>query len=68
LQNYTAQALAPISAALSGLQSEVDGIKCKLPATTTVPYSPVTAIPNCVAYNWGLFGGFPFGGSSNQFI
>ena len=68
LQNYTAQSLAPISAALSGLQSEVDGIKCKLPQTVNVPYSPVTAVPNCVAYNWGLFGGFPFGGSSNQFI
>lgn len=68
LQNYTAQSLAPISAALSGLQSEVDGIKCKLPQTVNVPYSPVTAIPNCVAYNWGLYGGFPFGGSGNQFI
>ena len=68
LQNYTAQSLAPISAALSGLQSEVDGIKCKLPQTVNVPYSPVTAVPNCVAYNWGLYGGFPFGGTSNQFI
>lgn len=68
LQNYTAQSLAPISAALSGLQSEVDGIKCKLPQTVNVPYSPVTAVPNCVAYNWGLFGGFPFGGTGNQFI
>ena len=68
LQNYTAQSLAPISAALNGLQSEVDGIKCKLPQTVTLPYSPATAVPNCVAYNWGLFGGFPFGGNSNQFI
>ena len=68
LQNYTAQSLAPISAALSGLQSEVDGIKCKLPQTVNVPYSPVTAVPNCVAYNWGLYGGFPFGGTGNQFI
>ena len=68
LQSYTAQSLAPISAAISGLQSEVDSLKCKLPQTVNVPYSPVTAIPNCVAYNWGLFGGSPFGGSSNQFI
>ena len=68
LQSYTAQSLAPISAAISGLQSEVDSLKCKLPQTVNVPYSPVTAVPNCVAYNWGLFGGFPFGGNSNQFI
>lgn len=66
LQNYTAQALAPISAALNGLQSEVDGIKCKLPQTLSVPYSPVTAVPNCVAYNLGLYGGLPYGG--NGFI
>lgn len=59
LQNYQAQALAPITAAINGLQSDVDGIKCKLPSTTTVPYSPVTAVPNCVAWNAGLFG--PFG-------
>lgn len=68
LQNYTAQSLAPITAAISGLKSEVDGIKCKLPQTVNVPYSPVTAVPNCVAYNWGLYGGFPFGGTGNQFI
>ena len=68
LQNYQAQSLAPINAALASLQSDVDGIKCKLPQTVNVPYSPVTAVPNCVAYNWGLFGGFPFGGNSNQFI
>ena len=66
LQNYTAQSLAPVNAALAGLKSEVDGIKCKLPQTLNVPYSPVTAIPNCVAYNWGLFGGFPNQG--NGFI
>ena len=68
LQSYTAQSLAPISAAISGLQSEVDSLKCKLPQTVNVPYSPVTAVPNCVAYNLGLYGGFPFGGAGNGFI
>ena len=66
LQNYTAQSLAPINMALSNLQSEVDGIKCKLPQTITLPYSSATAVPNCVAYNWGLFGGFPFGGGAGN--
>ena len=67
LQNYTAQSLAPVNMALSNLQSEVDGIKCKLPQTLTVPYSPATVIPNCVAYNLGFgFGGFPFGGGAGN--
>ena len=68
LQNYTAQTIAPISTALAGLQREVDGIKCKLPQSVSVPYSPVTAVPNCVAYDMGLYGGFPFGGSGNGFL
>lgn len=62
LQNYQAQALAPITGALTTLQREVDSIKCKLPESVSVPYSPVTAIPTCVAANYGLFNygtGFP---------
>lgn len=59
------QATAPIAAALQGLKSDVDGIKCKLPETTNVPYSPVVGIPSCVAAQYGLgFGlgsGFGFG-------
>lgn len=50
------QAVAPINAVLVGLQSEVAGIKCKLPETVTTPYSPFTAVPNCVAYQAGLYG------------
>lgn len=50
------QAVAPINAVLAGLQSEVAGIKCKLPETATVAYSPFTAIPNCVAAQMGLYG------------
>lgn len=50
------QAVAPINAVLAGLQSEVAGIKCKLPETVTTPYGPFTAVPNCVAYQAGLYG------------
>jgi transcriptional regulator with XRE-family HTH domain len=41
---------------LNQVQSEVAGIKCKLPETVTTPYSPFTAVPNCVAYQAGLYG------------
>ena len=55
------QATAPIAAAVNGLQSDVNGIKCKLPETTTIPYSPVVGIPSCVAAQYGLgFGTFGF--------
>ena len=50
------QAVAPINQILAGLQNEVAGIKCKLPETVTTPYSPFTAVPNCVAYQAGLYG------------
>lgn len=48
------QQTAQISAMIAPLQAEIAGIKCKLPETVNVPYSPVTAIPSCVAYNYGL--------------
>ena len=50
------QAVAPINAVLAGLQNEGASIKCKLPETVTTPYSPFTAVPNCVAYQAGLYG------------
>lgn len=50
------QAVAPINAVLACLQNEVASIKCKLPETVTTPYSPFTAVPNCVAYQAGLYG------------
>lgn len=68
LQNYTAQTIAPVNAALAGLKSEVDGIKCKLPQTLTVPYSPATVVPNCVAYDLGFYGGFAGGRGGNGFL
>lgn len=56
MSQIVGQAVAPINAILAGLQSEVAGIKCKLPETVTTPYSPFTAVPNCVAYQAGLYG------------
>lgn len=58
------QATAPIAAAVAGLQKDVDGVKCKLPETTTIPYSPVVGVPTCVAAQYGLGLGIglnPFG-------
>ena len=49
--------LAPIYKALAEIQ-------CKQPSTFSVPYQPFTAIPNCVAYQMGLCGGFPYGPNS----
>lgn len=46
--------LAPINKALADIQ-------CKQPSTYTVPYQPFVAIPNCVAYNAGIFGAGQFG-------
>ena len=49
------QATTPIVAALSGLQKDVDGVKCKLPETATIPYSPVVGVPSCIAAQYGLY-------------
>lgn len=50
------QATAPIAAAVNTLQGDINGIKCKLPDTATVPYSPVVGVPSCVAAQFGLYG------------
>ena len=56
MSQIVGQSLAPVNAALAGLQSEVNAIKCAQPNTVTVPYQPFQAIPNCVAYQAGLYG------------
>lgn len=57
----TAAELAPITAALNSLHSELDSLKCKLPTTVTANYQPYTVVPTC-AYNtfngWG--NGYPW--------
>ena len=59
------QAVAPVNAAVAALQNDVNSIKCKLPETATVPYSPIVGVPTCIAAQYGLgYGaGFGFGGS-----
>lgn len=58
------QATQPIAAAVAGLKSDVDGIKCKLPETTTIPYSPVIGVPTCAAASLGLGFGFGWNGAN----
>lgn len=55
------QANAPIISAVGALQKDIDSVKCKLPDTATVPYSPVVGVPNCVAAQYGLGFGLGFG-------
>lgn len=52
-------ATAPLASALSTLQTDINGIKCKLPDTTTIQYSPVVGIPTCVAAQYGLWNTTP---------
>lgn len=52
-------ATAPLASALSTLQTDINGVKCKLPDTTTIPYSPVVGVPTCVAAQYGLWGTAP---------
>ena len=47
-------ATTPIATAVATLQGDVNGIKCKLPDTTTIAYSPVVGVPSCVAAQFGL--------------
>ena len=49
--------LAPITKALSDIQ-------CKQPNTVTVPYQPFAAVPNCVMWNSGFYGNYPYNNGS----
>ena len=52
-QNFTqaviGQALAPVNAQLAGIRSEVDGLKCKLPETVTLPNTQYAVVPTWAA-------------------
>ena len=56
MSQIVGQSLAPVNAALAGLQNEVNAIKCAQPNTVTVPFQPFQAVPNCVAAQYGLYG------------
>lgn len=58
LMQNTASELAPITASINALHSEIDSIKCKLPTTVTANYNPYTVVPNCAytLYNCGYNG------------
>lgn len=51
--------LAPIYKALNDIQ-------CKQPTTVTTQYSPFVAVPNCVAWNAGLYGLTPYNQGSGS--
>ena len=53
LNSYT----APIANAVNALNTELAGVKCRLPETVTLPYSCATAIPTNLLYN-GFVGGW----------
>ena len=61
LNSYT----APIAAAVNTLQTEVAGMKCRLPETVTLPYSCATAVPTNLFYN-GFVGFNPYAGGCNN--
>ena len=55
------QATTPIYQAVGALQTDINGIKCKLPETVTLPYSCATAVPtqaflNAVGFGLGING------------
>ena len=61
INNLTAQlaastARAERAAELTPIIKQLDAIQCKQPSTATVSYSPFTAVPNCIAWNAGLYG------------
>lgn len=70
LGNMMTQANAPLAAAINALQSDVDGIKCRLPKTEVIPATPDYVqvnrsinIPYGPYCGYGAFGaGFGFNG------
>ena len=46
-----------IAAAVNPIAQAVNEIKCAQPKTVTVPYQPFQAVPNCVAYQYGMYNG-----------
>ena len=64
---YIATSLYPISTAITELRADFDCFKSHLPDTVSVPYSPITAVPNCIAYQYGFGPYGPFGPGNGSF-
>ena len=57
---------AAVAAMLAPIQKEVADIRAAQPATTTVQYPQLTAIPSYYLYgNAGMYGGYPFYGTGS---
>lgn len=52
LQNYQAQAFAPVNAALNDLSARLGKIECAMPPTVSVPYTP--AMGSFIPVNYGV--------------
>lgn len=61
IMGNVAQQLAPVVAGLNALQSDVDGIKCKLPNTVPVVY------PNVQAVNTDLYRAAAYGAAAGSY-
>lgn len=59
-ENATLRSRAERQSELAPIYQQLNDIKCKQPETVTVPYSPITPVPSCVAWNAALYGGFPY--------
>lgn len=56
------QATQPIAAAVNNLQSDVDGIKCRLPRTEVIPATPdYVAVNRSINIPYGPYCGYGFG-------
>lgn len=62
IMGSVAQQIAPVVASLAALQSDVDGIKCKLPNTVPVIY------PNIQAVNTDLYRAAAYGAAAGGYV
>ena len=62
-----ANSRAERQAELAPIYQQLNDIKCKQPETVTIPYSPVTPVPSCVAWNAALYGGYPYAQQGSVF-
>lgn len=64
-QLATVNARAERQAELAPITQKLNDIMCKQPNTVTVPYQPFVTVPNCVAWNAALYGGYPYANGGN---